>query len=128
MAFKLPGAASPLMKQMLGSIVLGVVLAVPVAFYQAGQIQKERGAKATQDRAEATKTKQIEELRRCKRVLATVDEHCSGHKMGEHCDDQQCVLAIKAVVAAGATCGTLLQEFKAAQQSGVVALMQCGGK
>ena len=88
-------------KQMLAPVALGVVFAVPVAFYQAQQIKKERGEKAVRDRAEAAKAKQRVELRRCTALLATVDEHCAKYEMGKHCADPQCVLAIKAVVDAG---------------------------
>ena len=124
----LPGVPASVAKQikaMLAPVVIGAVFAVPVAFYQAAQFKKERSEQAERDKIELAKAEQIKELRRCNAALDSVDSHCAKYTMGAHCQDAQCVKAIKAVVNMGGRCSQLVNGFTKAQQSGVVALMQC---
>ena len=124
----LPGMPASVAKQvraMLAPVLIGAVFAVPVAFYQAGQFKKERAEQLERDKIEAAKIEQIKELRRCNAALDSVDSHCAKYAMGAHCQDPQCVQAIKTVVNMIGSCSQLLDGFAKAQQSGVMALMHC---
>ena len=121
----MPPSAAKQVRAMLAPVVIGAVFAVPVAFYQAGQFKKERAEQLERDKIEAVKIEQIKELRRCNAALDNVDSHCAKYAMGAHCQDAQCVQAIKTVVNMGGKCSQLLDGFVSAQQSGVVALMHC---
>lgn len=123
--FRRHGMSTNLLKQMVAPVGVGVVLAVPVAFYQAQQVKEERADKAAQDKIDAARAKQFRELQRCQAALDSVDTFCARYTMGAHCVDSQCLHAIEAVVKMGASCNRLLEGFEAAQRSGVAALMHC---